>query len=281
MTGIALIRSEVPMKNDLTELVDGGYCYSHRKSGPFRIGEDFQAPEPSARMIARNSIDRGTSDKLWSFLANAPDIDAETSDAELFDDAIKRTEFENGINQALSWYVSDCQVQTELPRFRKQLQRLRKAIDRFQPNIPDEDSSLGHFLYNTYTGEVFLGDRLKPSERQLLKLQDHWREHVGFPALQDTLKAMLRNIEAAQSMIGKGKPRAYQIRGFVRSLAEVWEGATGKWPTSGRNPLSKKQAGRFADFVRSTNQLLPRRFQIPSLDAAIRSACEAKASRAG
>jgi hypothetical protein len=136
-------------------------------------------------------------------------------------------------------------------------------------------------LYNTYTGEVFLGDRLKPSERQLLKLQDHWRERVGFPALQDTLKAMLRNIEAAQSMIGKGKPRAYQVRGFSRSLAEVWEGATGKWPTSGRNPLSKKQAGRFADFVRSTNQLLPRRFQIPSLDAAIRSACEAKASRAG
>src|SRR6516164_1514573 len=212
VTGIALIRSEVPMKNDLTELVDGGYCYSHRKSGPFRIGEDFQAPEPSARMIARNSIDRGTSDKLWSFLANPPAIDAETSDAELFDDAIKRTEFENGINQALSWYVSDCQVQTELPMFRKQLQGLRKAIARFQLNIPDEDSSLGHFLYKIYTGEVFLRDQLKPSERQLFKLQDHWRGRAGFPALQDTLKTMLRNIEAAQSMIGKGKPRAYQVR---------------------------------------------------------------------
>ena len=269
------------MKNDLTGLVDGGYCYSHPKSGPFTIGEDFEAPAPAGGILPRIAIDRSTSDKLWSFLANAPDISTEMSDAELFDDTIKRTKFENGISQALSWYVSDCQVQTELPMFRKQLQELRKAIVRFQLNIPDEDSSLGHFLYKTYTGEVFLRDSLKPSQRQLLALQDDWRGRAGFPALQDTLKTMLRNIEAAQSMIGRGRPRAHQVRGFVRSLAEVWEGAAGKWPTSGRNPLSNEQAGRFADFVRATNQLLPGRFRIPSLDAAIRSACEAKISRVG
>jgi len=207
------------MTQDLGWLLVDGYCYSHRKGGPFTIGEDFEAPGPAGRILPRIRIEQNTWDELWSFIANGTDTNSsENSDAEIFGDVTKRIEFENSVSEALSWYVSDCQFQAEIPAFRKELQGLRKTIEQFQSDVPDEFSSLGHFLYKTYTGEAFLRDRLKPSNRQLLALQDSWRERTGFLALQDTLNMMLRNIEAAESMIGNRKPRQHQIKAFVEVL---------------------------------------------------------------
>ncbi len=188
---------------------------------------------------------------------------------------MKRLEFVNGVSEALNWYVSDRRFQATLPTFREQLKDLRKAIERFQSAIPDEDTLLDHFLHATYTGEVFLRDQRKPSKRELTALQDRWQKHIGFPAIQSALNTMLRNIEAAQLLIGNRKPRDHQVKGFVQTLAEVWKKATGTWPSNTRDPDSNKQTGRFADFVRATNEILPRTFRIPSLDAAIRTACEA------
>ena len=212
----------------------------------------------------------------WSPWAKATDISAnENSGAEIFDDTMKRLEFVNGVSEALNWYVSDRRFQAKLPTFREQLKDLRKAIERFQSAIPDEDTLLDHFLRTTYTGEVFLRDRGKPSRRELTALQDRWQKHIGFPAVQGALNTMLRNIEAAQLLIGNRKPRHHQVKGFVQALAEVWKKATGIRPSNTRDPDSNKQTGQFADFVRATNEILPRTFRIPSLDAAIRTACEA------
>jgi hypothetical protein len=264
------------MTEDFEELLLGGYCYSHRNAGPFTIGEDFEAPRPAAGILPRIKIERDTEDELWSFIAKETDSDAnESSGAGIFDDAMKRLEFKNGVSEALNWYVSDRQFQAKLPTFRKQLKDLRKAIERFQSSIPDEDTPLDHYLHMTYTGEVFLRDQRKPSKRELTVLQDRWQKHAGFPAIQGALNTMLRNIEAAQLLIGNRKPRDHQVKGFVRTLAEVWKKATGRWPSSARDPDSNKQTGRFADFVRATNEILPRTLRIPSLDAAIRTACEA------
>jgi hypothetical protein len=267
------------MTEDLEELLLGGYCYSRRNAGPFTIGEDFEAPRPAAGILARIKIERNTEDELWSFIAKVTDINAnKNSGAEIFDAAMKRLEFVNGVSEALSWYVSNRRFQAKLPTFREQLKDLRKAIERFQSNIPDEDTPLDHYLHTTYTGEVFLRDQRKPSRRELTALQDRWQKHVGFPAIQGALNTMLRNIEAAQLLIGNRKPRDHQVKGFVQTLAEVWKTATGTWPSSARDPVSNKQTGRFADFVRATNEILPRTFRIPSLDAAIRTACESHGS---
>ena len=264
------------MTEDFEELLLGGYCYSHRNAGPFTIGEDFEAPQPAAGILPRIKIDRNTEDELWSFIAKVTDINAnKNSGAEIFDDTMKRLEFVNGVSEALNWYVSDRRFQAKLPTFREQLKDLRKAIERFQSAIPDEDTLLDHFLRTTYTGEVFLRDRGKPSRRELTALQDRWQKHIGFPAVQGALNTMLRNIEAAQLLIGNRKPRHHQVKGFVQALAEVWKKATGIRPSNTRDPDSNKQTGQFADFVRATNEILPRTFRIPSLDAAIRTACEA------
>jgi hypothetical protein len=263
------------MAEDFEALLLGGYCYSHRNAGPFSIGEDFEAPGPAARILPRIKIELNRRDELWSFIANGNDINAdESSDTEIFDDVTKQAEFESGVSEALNWYVSDCQFQAELPTFRKQLQDLRRAIERFKSDVPDETTSLSHFLFMTYTGEAFLRDQLKPSRRQLIALQDAWRERAGFLAIQDTLNVMLRNIEVAQSLIGNKKPRHHQVKGFVQALAKVWKKATGKWPKSGRDPTKGNQTGPFADFVRATNDILPAPFRVPTLDRTIRAACK-------
>jgi hypothetical protein len=265
----------VVMKEDTKTLLNGGYCFSIKNSGPFVIGEDFEAPGAASRKIPRIKIDNKRCDKLWSFVEQKAKSNADDgSEQVIFEDATKRLDFENGVNQALNWYVSDLRFQANIPNFRKQLQKLGKSVKQFESQLPGEFMPLGQFLFQTYTGEAMLLVRLKPSERKLMVLQNAWRDRVGITAIKETLETMLRNIQAAQSLLGNKKPRQYQIGTFVLTLANVWNKATGQWPKSGRDPDTSKQSGPFANFVRETNNILPKRLRIPTLDRAIRAACE-------
>jgi hypothetical protein len=264
----------VVMNEDTKDLLSAGYCFSIRNSGPFVIGKDFEAPGPAVRIIPRMKIDREKRDELWLFVEQETESKADDSDKTIFEDATKRLDFENGVSQALGWYVSDCQSQENIPTFRKQLQKLRKTVKRFESQLPEELMPLGHFLFQTYTGEAMLPARLRPSERKLMVLQNAWRDRVGITAIKETLETMLRNVQTAQSLLGKKKPRQYQVGTFILSLAIVWNKATGHWPKSGRDPDTSKQSGPFANFVHATNNILPKDFRIRTLDRAIRAACE-------
>ena len=263
------------MKEDTKTLLSGGYCFSIKNSGPFVIGKDFEAPGPASRKIPRIKIDNKRWDKLWSFVERRAKSNADDgSEQAIFEDATKRLDFEDGVNEALSWYVSDILFQANIPNFRKQLQKLSKTVKQFESQLPKEFMPLGQFLFQTYTGEAMLPDRLKPSQRKLMLLQNAWRDRVGITAIKATLETMLRNIQAAQSLLGNKKPRQYRVRTFVLTLATVWNKATGQWPKSGRDPDRSKQSGPFADFVRGTNNILPKPLRIRSLDRAIREVCE-------
>jgi hypothetical protein len=258
------------------ELLSGGYCFTIRNDGPFIIGKNFEAPGPSARILPRIKVDDQTLDELWALIGRQ-DIESsenETSEKEIYDQVVRKVEFENGTNEALSWYVSDFQFQAEIPKIRSQLKRLRGAVQRFESEVPDESTALGHFLFGTYSGEIML--QPKPSAREHEALLVSWRNRVGVLAIKDVLKTVGRNTEAAQMLIGKSKPRQHRASAFAKALAEVWQKATGEWPTSGRHPSTGAQTGPFADFVRKTNKILPKPFRIPKLDRAIRAACEAR-----
>lgn len=247
-----------------------GHCFAIKNSGPFVIGKDFEPPGPVGRKIPRIKIDRQKWNELRSFV--------EQGAASKADNVIEYVrgglDFENGINEALNWYISDLQYQADIPNFRKQLQKLRKAVEQFESQLPDEVTSLGHFLFQTYTGEVMLPDRLKPSEGQLRVLQNAWRDRVGISAIKETLETMRHNIQAAQSLVGNKKPHKHQVTTFVQTLAIVWNSATGHWPKSGRDPNAGNQSGPFAAFVRATNDILPNHLRIANLDRAIRAVCE-------
>jgi hypothetical protein len=268
--------------DETRDLLSGGYCFSIRHSGPFVVGEDFEAPGPAHRVVPNLQIDRQMLDRLW---AHIPEEDTAGSDERvdqalfddqaLFNDSVRQLEFKNGVNEALRWYVSDAAFQADVPKVRKQLSALKRILERFYEQLPDETTTLGHFLSLTYTGTCFLRSERRPTERQLIALQEHWRDRVGFPPLSDTLRTVLRNVEAAQVLLGTAKTVRHRERTFVRRLAHVWKKAVGRWPTSSRDPIEDgQQTGAFADFVRATNSVLPHDFRIGSLDRAIRAACE-------
>jgi hypothetical protein len=136
--------------------------------------------------------------------------------------------------------------------------------------LPREHEAVGKFIFETYTGESFLPEHLRPSEPDLIALQEAWRQQFGFIAVRETLKVMERYILAAEACLGKAKPRNHRVLSLVRDLASVWQTLTGKWPKSGRDPRTSAQTGPFADFVRIAARSLPEDFQIASLDASIR-----------
>src|SRR5262245_45243210 len=267
--------------DEARDLLSGGYCFSIRHSGPFVVGEDFEATGTAHRVVPNLQIDRQMLDRLW---AHIPEEDTAGSDERvdqalfddqaLFNDSVRQLEFKNGVNEALRWYVSDVAFQAEVPNVRKKLLQLQRITERFNEQLPDETTTFGHFLSMTYAGTCFLRSERKPTECQLTALQDHWRDRVGLSALRDTLHTMLRNVEAVQVLLGKKKTVSHRERTFVRRLAHVWKKVVGRWPTSSRDPIEGHQAGAFADFVRATASVLPQDFRIGSLDRAIRAACK-------
>ena len=263
------------MDEATVDLLSGGYCFSIRRSGPFVIGEDFEPPVPAARALPNVQTDRQTCDELW---ARIPEEDTAGSDEgvnqSLYNDSIRQLEFKNGVDEALRWYVSDAAFQADVSNVRKQLSALKRTIERFNGQLPSQTTTLGHFLSKTYAGTCFLRSERQPTEHQLIALEEHWRNRVGFVALKDTLRIVLRNVEAAQVLFGTAKTVRHRERTFVRRLARVWNNAVGRWPTSSRDPIEGHQAGPFADFVRATAKLLPKGFKIGSLDRAIRATCK-------
>jgi hypothetical protein len=165
------------------------------------------------------------------------------SNSEIFTDAARQLELTNGVQWALSWFIRDTQFQPEEASIREELKDTIAAISRFESALPKEHEAAGRFVYETYTGEAFQRDELKPTEHELILLQDAWRDQFGFDAIGETLKTMRSYLAAAQQCLGKARPPNHRALTFVRSLANVWEAQTGKKPVSGRDPIHNKQSG--------------------------------------
>jgi hypothetical protein len=227
------------------------------------------------RILPNLQIDRQTWDELWAHIPGEYITGSDEGvDKSLYKDSVRQLVFKNGVYEALRWHVSDAAFQAGVPDVRKQLSALKRTIEQLNEQLPSETTALGHFLSKTYAGTCFLPSERQPTERQLIALEEHWRDRVGLVALTDTLRTVLRNVEAAQVLLGTTKTVRHRERIFVRRLARVWKDAVGRWPTSSRDPIGGHQAGAFADFVRATAKLLPQESMIGSLDRAIRAACE-------
>ncbi len=270
------------MQGRINWLVAGGHCRAIQSLGPFVIGKDFEPPRPAARALPKIELNRPVLDRLENCLRRAKresksrtlSSDQEISDQALFADVTTELRLRNGIIEALRWYASALQFEPKEKDVRRNLARLEKAIDKFKRNLPREHEALGKFIYDTYTGTAFLRSDLKPSEKETIALEDAWRDQVGLIAVHKTLDVMLKYVSAAKSCLGKNKPRNHQAMTLVRSFACVWQDLTGSWPKSGRHPLTSKQDGPFAEFVRIAICILPKSYRIQNPDAAIRQVCK-------
>ena len=132
---------------------------------------------------------------------------------------------------------------------------------------------LGHFLSKTYDGTCFLRRERQPTERQLIALQEQWRDRVGLLALRIHWAPWTER-GSRKGSTRQGKDCQTSREDICSKARARWKNAVGRWPKSSRDPVEDHQAGAFADFVRATASVLPQDFKIGSLDRAIRAACE-------
>ena len=260
-------------------LVRGGHSHSILSLGPFEIGTDFQPPTPAARALWNIKVEPSVLESLHRCLertrpTKTNDLEDPPDDTSIFADAVAHSALANGVEAALKWYVSDFQFQPDEKVVRKKIKKLKSEINRFKSALPQQHDAVGRFIWQTYTGEAFLRDDLKPTEPDLIALQDAWNGRFGLLALHDSLDVVIRYVSAAEQCLGKKKPLEHRKARLVRSLAQMWRELTGEWPTSGRDPQTSNQIGPFADFVRIACGILPKEFHLSSLDPAIRKVCE-------
>jgi hypothetical protein len=259
-----------------------GHCSAIRRKCPFRIGEDFQAPTPVARVRPRIKLPEKVLNELEECLGRSKaevTSSGGKSDLKIYRDACDHLALVNGVNEALAWYISDWECQPSEREIRTQLKKLEKRIDRFKVALPVEHGALGTFIRDTYTGTAFLKDSLKPAEGLRVPLQDAWRERYGLPAISEQLDVMKDYVTAAKECLGKKRPLEHRKAALVRALARTWRQLTGHWPTSGRSLKGSRQTGPFADFVRMVCSVLPEDARPDPLDAVIRRTCDARRQR--
>ncbi len=243
-------------------------------------GLDFAPPEPITSVLPRIQLTSSQADDLWALVCKGrrrnPNNDA---DAEMAKAIFAGADLANAVQQALQFYVRDVMFLSDIPQFRRRLKTLHNRVARFLATLPQEHDPVDYFLRRTYTGEIFLKDQLRPTHERLVELQQVWSEKHGPAAIRNNLAEFKKNIDAASSLLPETRPRDVAVGNFVRSLAHAWEGATGQWPTSGRDAhKNSRQSGPFADFVRAVNEMLPPDYQIKRLDHAIRSVCAQQAA---
>src|SRR5262245_63583433 len=96
----------------VSQLVEGGHCNRISNGQPFVIGIDFRPPMPAGWFLPRIKPSADVLQKLMECLDRAgavSTIKAETisdiSDQELFSDAVDGAKLQNGVTEALSFYV--------------------------------------------------------------------------------------------------------------------------------------------------------------------------------
>src|SRR5262249_20658782 len=147
----------VVMRRKTTDALRVGFAGSAIQLGKkFLLGRDFRHPHPAHQILPRIRISSETVDRLWS-LANQHRRNKarDSTDMPLPGDMFKQLEFANGIDEALSWHISNVQFEPKIPAMRKELKNLRRHVAKFLSSLPHETESIGHFLFETYTGETF------------------------------------------------------------------------------------------------------------------------------
>ena len=244
-----------------------------RQTGKKKLvaGVDFAPPDPISSVMPQIKLTRAQADELLALIPKGrnPGNDEAATRKEIFAYA----NLSNAVQSALQFYVRDVMFLSDVPQCRRRLKALQDDVTRFLASLPQEHDPVGYFLRRTYTGEIFLKGRLRPTDEKFVELEQAWSGKHGLVAIRNSLAEFQENIDAARSLLSGTRPRDVAKENFVRSLAHAWKAATGRWPKSGRDDYKSRQSGPFADFVRAVNEMLPSDYRIRRLDHAIRSAC--------
>lgn len=176
------------------------------------------------------------------------------------------------ITEYLLMYFNVYRHRPHVAKIRRDLKVLRKSIERLQLALPLESEPANRLLFDLqFAWLYYAGNR-------------NWREFRDIAAqfdgaelskAQSVLDFAQKFVVAAESLVGTSRRRKYPgLEHLVVTLALAWRDRTGRIPTSGRDPVTHKQSGPFADFVRQAMLALPPPFCEHPAGPAIRSVCE-------
>ena len=155
---------------------------------------------------------------------------------------------------------------------RQSLGKLRKAIERLQRAMPQANDPTYRLLSDLQFAWAYYAGRQEWTEFRTLA--DKFEE-MGLSNFPDILELTHTFIVTAEKLVGTSRDRKHVGLGsLVVTLALEWRDLTGRIPASGRNPVTNKQSGPFADFVRCTMLALPSPLRSQPVDSTIRSVCD-------
>jgi hypothetical protein len=179
------------------------------------------------------------------------------------------------ITEHLLMYLRVYRQRPSAKKGRQDLEKIRKAIERLQRAMPRANDPTFHLLFDRRFAWVYYAGR--PEWKEFHKLADKFDE-IGLTNFPDILDLAYTFIVTAEKLVGTSRDRKHVGLGsLVATLAAGWRFQTGRIPTSGRNPITNKQSGPFADFVRCTMLALPSPLRSQPVDSTIRSVCDGMA----
>jgi hypothetical protein len=190
-----------------------------------------------------------------------------------------KSELRQMITEHLLMYFNVYRQRPSAKKNRQNLEKIRKAIERLQRAMPRANDPTYRLLLDQEFAWLYYAGR--PGWTEFHALAEKF-EKTGLANVRDVLELAHTFIVTAEKLFGTSRDRKHVGLGsLVATLAAEWRFLTGRFPTSGRDPVTNKQSGPFADFVRCTMLALPSPFRSLPVDSTIRSFCDGLAKSRG
>jgi hypothetical protein len=183
-----------------------------------------------------------------------------------------KSELREMITGHLLMYFNVYRQRPSAKKNRQNLEKIRKAIERLQRAMPRADDPTYRLLSDQEFAWLYYAGR--PGWTEFRALADKF-EKTGIANVRDVLELAHKFIVTAEKLVGTSRDKKHiGLAQLVITLAGEWRSLTGRFPASGRDPVTGKQSGPFADFVRYTMMALPSPLRSQPVDSTIRSVCD-------
>jgi hypothetical protein len=203
------------------------------------------------------------------------------SDAALFfkDNAL-RLDISNRIREVVAVYLADCKQQLSPKLFRPGLKKFQKRLDALIEDFPNDASGAnaqGPWIPRE-RDEINLRSALSEAlDRELERQHDEEEEAMEIDiatirSVLETLQSAVAGLQASEK--GRGPDGDRSKHQLIRGLAVIFEEYTGQKPKRSYDPIQiGKDAvtGKFANFVKAVNDLIPEPYRIKKLDTLVRA----------
>jgi hypothetical protein len=190
------------------------------------------------------------------------------------------TDIHKQIRELVELYCADREHQLSPKVFRSGLEKVKKRLDALIEVFRDTDAGTNAQgpLIPRERAEINLRSALSEAlDRELERQHDEEEareiDMATSRSVFETLQSAVAHLQASEKGRGPDGDRSKQQ--LVRGLVVIFEEYTGQKPKRSYDPIQIGEdavTGKFANFVKAVNELIPEPYRIKKLDALIRAA---------